>query len=81
MTTEPLSIVVDGQTFTAERRISGQRKLRQVVVFMGHEEHDSQTYTPAQAGAMRATAELILWQLVTKGWPGRSALAPPARPD
>jgi hypothetical protein len=68
--------VVNGREYWADRVIEGKRKLRQRIIFRGHVEHDSATYRPDQLGAMDSMAHLILWQLVTAGWPGQSPLEP-----
>lgn len=72
---------INGRTYTATRVIEGTRKLRQHIIFGGRTEHDSKAYSPAELAVMDATASLILWQLVTRGWPGQSPLEPPAGPD
>lgn len=74
----PLSVTIDGVSFTAARIVTGVRKLRQRIEFRGYVEHDSQTYAPHETEEMAAWAKLILWQLVVRGWPGQSPLAPPA---
>jgi hypothetical protein len=76
----PVSVTINGQTYTAKRVVTGTKKLRQYVEFRGHIEHDSTAYCPHNAGQMGPVAELILWQALTRGWLGQSPLAPPEPP-
>lgn len=76
----PISVTIDGQIFSAKRVVTGTRKRRQYIEFRGHIEHDSITYCIHNIGQMEPVAELILWQVLTKGWPGQSPLAPPEPP-
>ena len=61
---------INGNKYSAERIVSGKVKLRQTIIFMGHKEEDSMTYSSDDGDQMKITASLILWQLVTEGWPG-----------
>lgn len=72
----PLSVTIDGRTYTARRVVTGTRKLRQYVEFRGHIELDSTTYGIHNIGQMEPMAQLILWQALTRGWLGQSPLAP-----
>jgi hypothetical protein len=67
---------INGRLYTAERVIEGTRKLRQHLIFRGHVEHDSKTYTAMQRAEMDSTMDLIFWQLLVRGWPGQSPLEP-----
>lgn len=55
----------DGVKHTARRTVTGARRLRQVIHFMGHDEVDGADYSPDQRGAMDATAQLIAVQILT----------------
>lgn len=52
---------INGKKYSAERVIVGKTKLRQTIVFMGHKEEDSNTYTKNQTDEMKAIAGQILW--------------------
>lgn len=75
-----ITVIVNGNTYTATREITGARKLRQTIQFQGHTEPDCKTYLPSERKEMDIVANLILWQLVTKGWMGQAPLESPEQP-
>lgn len=79
--TSTISRQINGRTYTAERVIEGTVKLRQHLIFRGHTEHDSKTYSPDRADEMDTTIQFIFWQLLARGWPGQSPLEPPEAPS
>ena len=76
----PLTVTINGKSYTATRVVTGTRKRRQYVEFRGHIEPDSTTYGIHNIGQMEPMAQLILWQALTRGWLGQSPLAPPEPP-
>lgn len=77
---DTITVTVNGNTYKATRKITGTRKLSQTLIFQGHTESDSKTYSPADRKEMDIVANLILWQLVTRGWTGQAPLESPEQP-
>lgn len=76
--------VINGREYSAVRVITGTIKIRQYIVFRGHTEHDSRTYSKSEkAELLDLNASHLLWQLVVRGLPGQSPLEPlaPTAPD
>jgi hypothetical protein len=77
---DTITVTVNGNTYQATREITGTRKLHQSLTFQGHTEADSKTYLPTERKEMDIVANLILWQLVTRGWTGQFPLESPEHP-
>jgi hypothetical protein len=69
MTTDTITVDIDGKTYAAERTVTGITKIRQSLRFSdGHVDHDSETYTPDDEAKMLANARHIIWQRYGSSW-------------
>jgi hypothetical protein len=72
-----ISIEHDGRRFSAIRVVEGTRTLSQYLIANDRKEPDSGRYKPGREAEMESMANLILWQLATRGSLGQ----PPLEPD
>jgi hypothetical protein len=69
-----ISIEHNGHRYSAIRIVEGTRSLSQYLIANGRKEHDSGTYKPGREAEMKSMADLILWQLSTRGSLGQPPL-------